>query len=201
MKITKAFLLWVCFCGGLFASNFIIGKEGLLNSSTRVVIDEVGAELFAKTGVSAYVIIEDSIHHNTLSTKAQREHFIQQTLQTLPRPYFALFFIKQDQKIAFYTSENIKDRIDLEKIYRQYMVPFLPLTQKEVLDVSRISAIVLNGYVHFADALAKSHGAEVASSLIDRSGDLLAWVARFVMIVMIVLLVGIFIYMRLRRRS
>ena len=201
MRGTRVFLFLLCLCGYLAAHDFVLGDRGLLSPSTQAAINSVASELLGKTKISAYVVIKDAIKDQMPSSKTDRERFIHQVLRDLPKPYFVLFFIKQDKKINFYVSDDIKDRVDLEGIYQKYMVPLLPLSQKEILDVSRISAIVLNGYVHFADALAKSYGKEVASTLIDRNGDLLAYFARLVMIGMIVVLVALFVYTRIRRKQ
>ncbi len=200
MRGTRGILFLLCLYGYLTAHDVLLGDRALLSPSTQAAIENVASELLEKTKIHSYVVIKKSIKDQASSSRIDRQQFIQQTLQSLSKPYFVLFFIKQDKKIDFYTSDDIKDRIDLEDIYQKYMVPLLPLSQKEMLDASRISAIVLNGYVHFADALAKSYGVEIANSLIDRNGDLLAYFARLAIIGMIAALVILLIYTRLRKR-
>ncbi len=195
-RIFLSFLCLYCWCFCFtHAREFLLGDRELLTPSTQVVIDKIGLELAHKTPISAYAIVKDSLDaSHQPSTKAQREAFMQEALKDLKAPYFALFFIKLDKKIAFYVSKDLEGRVDLENIYDTYVVPLLPVKNSDVLDIPRVSAIVLNGYVHFADAFAKVYGERVASDLIDRTGDLLAKIARVALILMLVSLVVIFIW-------
>lgn len=197
---------WILICCAnlLFCRDFVIGDANLLTPPTHRSINLVGSELFDKTGISAYVVIKNSIldsveSKSNKSSREQREKFIHEVIKSLSPPFFVFFFIKEDKKIDFRTSPDLQDALDYEVIYKNHIVPLLPIDRSDVLNSQRISAIVLNGFIYFCDAIAKTKGERVADFFLDRSGDLIAKTARVVMLILLLSLLGLYIWRLLRR--
>ena len=186
----------------LHSSDFILGDKFLIQGAVAKEIETIGKELKQKTGISAYVLIKDTISSSKeQSSRAERLSFIKSIESTLEPPYFLIFFAKKDQKIDFIFSNDLKGTIDTEEIYKNFMVPFLPIKKTDTLSQGRISTILLNGYAHFSDALAKTRHTRVADSLIDRNGQLLAKLAHYILILMLISLIGTFLFKILRRKN
>lgn len=198
MQYAKRLILFYCFlpfC--VFANVFVMGDSQLLNTKTFNLINQIGSEFFEKSGVGVYVILKETPTENRM----QRKALALEKLQDVKGSYFAISFASQDKKIDFFMSEDLEGMIDVDGIYRRYMIPFLPINKSDVLDVNRISSIVLNGYAYFIDALAEYKKVQLDSNIVDKNGELLAKIARFAIQIMLAILVGVFVWFYIIRRK
>lgn len=180
----------------IFANDFVIGDRDLINQKTFSLINQIGEEFFQKTNISAYVLLYDE----NLS-KEKRQEYLRQISSNLFQPFILLYFFKQDKKIDFLMTQELKDTIDVDMIYKDYIVPLLPLKKSEVLDQGRISAIVLNGYSHLIDSMADSRDVKIFSNIVDKQGELLAKIARSAIKIMLFILAVFVIWFYIFRRG
>ena len=174
----------------------MLGDRTLLPPKALEAIETIGTELYSKTQISLYTLLDDAKH-----TRAQRQALLAQITTTLKSPYFLVYFFKTDKKIDFLTSQDVQNLVNLNRIYEDYMVPLLPIRASEELDSARVGAIVLNGYAHLADTIAESKKVHLASNIIDKSGELLASIARIAIKIMLAMLVCFVVWFYLIRRG
>ncbi|MCE3037375.1 hypothetical protein LW135_05955 [Helicobacter sp. faydin-H20] len=191
-RLFYCFLL-LPFC--VFADVFVVGDTFLLNPKTSAIIEKIGDEFFQKAGISMYVVLKKDLSLN----KEERRQFVLRNL-TNTQNYFAILFALEDKKIDFFMSGDLENIIDVDSVYSEFMVPFLPVKKSDILDTARISAILLNGYAHFIDAFARYKNIQIQSNIIDRNGEMLAQVARVVIWVMLLSLIVGFVWIRRRRK-
>lgn len=189
-------ILLCCLPFFVFANVFVVGDKALLNPKTLNLIDTIGAEFFQKTNIAAYVLLKDQSY-----SKEQRQSYLNEIQKDLHSPFVLIYFFKEDKKIGFLSSDGLKDLIDIDSIYQDYMVPLLPIKKTDVLDQNRISAIVLNGYTHLINAIADKKDVKILSNIVDKSGELLAKTARFTMQIMLFVMACFVIWFYIIRRK
>lgn len=159
----------------LSAQNFVLdNKDSLLVDENVAFIQRLGQELFDKSGFSLAVAVVDSIAKSSdmqnnnknldiLDNEAQkqlqkqiRESYKQSLVANLSEPYALIFFIKNDKKMGIISSAKNKF-FNEDRVYDEYMQPFLPKQKSEILDNYAISRIISNGYIKSAELLAKHY--------------------------------------------
>lgn len=189
-------ILFCCLPFFVFANVFVIGDKALLNPKTLELIDTIGTEFFQKTKISVYVALKEQSY-----TKEQRQSYLNEIQKDLHSPYVLIYFFKEDKKIDFLLSKDMKNLVDVDTIYKDYMVPLLPIKRTDSLDQSRISAIILNGYSHLINAIADKKDVKILSNIVDRSGELLAQTARFTMQIMLFVMICFVVWFYIIRRK
>ena len=191
-------LVFFLLCLPFFAwgEGLVLGDRTLLPPKTLEVTETIGTELYSKTQISLYTLLDDTKH-----TRVERQALLAQITATLKSPYFLIYFFKADKKIDFLTSQDMQNLVNLNRIYENYMVPLLPIKASEELDSARVGAIVLNGYAHLADTIAESKKVHLASNIVDKSGELLASIARIAIKIMLAVLVCFVVWFYLIRRG
>ena len=194
--LKRLVFFFLCLPFLVWGENLVLGDRALLPPKALEVIETVGTELYNKTKISLYVLLDDAKH-----TRPERGVFLARVATTLKTPYFLIYFFKADKKIDFLVSQDVQTLVNVNQIYEDYMVPLLPIKSSDRLDTSRVGAIVLNGYVHLADAIAESKKIHLATNIIDKSGELLASIARIIIKIMLVVLVCFVVWFYLIRRG
>ncbi|WP_158654736.1 hypothetical protein [Helicobacter sp. 'CLO3_human'] len=168
----------------------------MINQKTFDLINKIGGELFQKTKISTYVLLQ-----NESFSREERRQYLKQVSQNLHSPFALIYFFKQDKKINFLFTQDLEDLVDADEIYKDYIVPFLPVKKSDILDQSRISTIVLNGYIHLVDTLADIKGVKISSNIVDKQGEALAKVATIAIKVMLFILLAFIVWFYIIRRK
>ncbi len=188
--------VFLCLPFLLVANTFVYGDKSLLSPKTLDLVEKIGTELFEKTNHGVYVLI-----YEDKKTKEQRKEILEQFSAQLHPPYFILSFFKENQKIGLIASQDVKNLLDLDLIYKHHIVPLLPIEKSDVLNQQRISAIILNAYAHLADALADKKQVELHHNIVDKHGELLATIAKITLQIMLVILACVVVWVYIIRRN
>lgn len=143
------------------------GKE-LIDPRSVKKIDEIGNELYQRTGVNVYIYAKDTYKQGEWEDTAEKIGFMK-TYESnitvgLKAPYALLSLSIDDTHINLLNSPELSSVLDKNDILDNYIVPLLASKDKNAL-YAKVSAAVLNGYAQIADNIAESQGIKLTSSI------------------------------------
>lgn len=133
----------------LHAQKFVFNEEKILDVRAEQKMEEIGNELFSKSGVKVYLIAKKSGNGENIIT------YEQNFAQNLTPPYAILTLFWEDQKVDIYHSLALGKEFDKEAMlspmpWRGTIIPLLTGKKKDV----SVSAALLNGYADLAEQIA-----------------------------------------------
>jgi len=150
-------------------SRFILEGKELIDPRTIQKIDEMGKELFEKTGVNVYIYTKKSYLDREI--KDRKEKFLQikeyekNILPKLQKPYVLISMAVEDVHVNIFNSKDLDSIIQRDKILDRNIVPILASHGKNPL-YTKVSVALLNGYGEIADEVAmKLKGITLDSSI------------------------------------
>ncbi len=150
-------------------SRFILEGKELIDPRTIQKIDEMGRELFDKTGVNVYIYTKKSYLSKDVTDKKERylqiKAYEEKILSGLKESYVLISMAIDDMHINLFKSEDLKNVIDKDEILDRTIIPILASPDKNSLDI-KVSVALLNGYGEIADTIAmKLKGIKLDSSI------------------------------------
>lgn len=149
-------------------SVHILNNDVQLNEKTVQKISQIGAELYSKTNINAYIYAKDGFGINSdlpMSDKIRSIRFIEDNItKTLNGSYVVLLISLDDIHVNILMSDDLKPVIDKDEILNDYVVPLLASKDKNSLN-SKVSAAALNGYAEITDRIAASKNLTLTSSI------------------------------------
>jgi len=181
--ILFCFFLFLPF--GIFAKEFVLNDE-VIEERAAQKIEEMGQELFQKSGVKVYLIAKKSGNGENIIV------FEQNFAQTLTPPYAILTLFLEDQKVDIYHSPDLAKEFDKESMLSPlpWRGTILPLLTGKKKDVS-VSAALLNGYGDLVDQIASFRKIQLESSIGSANKDTIYLFKFFIygfLVVMIILI-------------
>ncbi|MDR3177449.1 MAG: hypothetical protein LBT96_00545 [Campylobacteraceae bacterium] len=190
--LTAAFLFFIPFL--LQAKDYVINNEnGIIGQKAVEKINEMGEELFEKSGISVYASLSASI--GDISVK---EH-VDIITKELKSPYVLLIMFSADKIIDIVSSnEDIEKKFNKSQVlspvpYHGTIKPLLAVKK----DPDNFSAAILNGYADIVEQIAKSGNLKLESALGDANKDTLYYV-RLIVYAMFAAAFIFYIYNRIR---
>jgi len=178
------------------------GKE-LIDPRAIKKIDEIGSELYQRTGVNVYIYAKDMYKYGNFESTAQKLEFIKKlesnVTSRLKDPYVLLSLSIEDTHINLLNSKELDDSLDRDDILDNYIIPLLASKDKNGL-YAKVSAAILNGYAEIGDSIAKKRGIELESS-IGNEGHTFNAIWRVFMYFIIVTGLLVYTYAVLRARK
>lgn len=160
---TQAKKLWLfCLISLLpvlvFAKDFVV-YDDIFEEKTAQKIEEMGQELFAKSGVKVILIAKKNGNENILA-------FEQNFAKDLTPPYALLTLFQAEQKVDVYTSPGLEKEFDREALlsplpWKGTIIPLLTSKKKEV----GVSPALLNGYAELVEEIAQYRKIELESAI------------------------------------
>lgn len=143
----------------LTAKEFVINEE-VIEERAAQKIEEMGQELFQKSGIKVYLIAKKS--GNGENIIAYEKNFT----KDLTPPYALLTLFLEDQKVDIYNSPDLDKAFDKESMLSPlpWTGTILPLLTGKKKDVS-VSAALLNGYGDIVDQISDSKKITLESSI------------------------------------
>lgn len=187
----------------LYASKFVLSDDGLIDPRAIKKIDEIGNELFSKTGVNVYVYAKASLglDENILTKdkiKYIKDHESEIT-RALHKPYVLLTMAVEDTHVNLIVSSSLKDIVEKDEILNGYVVPLLASKDKNTT-FAKASAAILNGFAAIADTIAQARDLKLETS-IGNSGKTAGTIWRVFMYTLIVVGLLVYVYAVLRRKK
>jgi len=175
-------------------SKFILSGAKMIDPRAIAKIDEMGNELLDKTGVSVYIYAKEQYSQKKFPNTKSKMEFIKSyeanITKNLKNPFVLLSMSLEDTHINLLMSPELKKSIDKDEILDKYIIPLLASKDKNTM-YSKVSAAMFNGYAAITDAVAKSKGIELKSS-IGNSGTVASTIWRVFMYTVIV--IGLILY-------
>lgn len=203
LKIGVIFSLLFFLSLNLYAQNFILSDDNLIDKRAEEKINQIGSEVNTKLGVNIYIYAKSTLGlDENIKTKEKIEYiknYESQILQTLKSPYVLLTTSVEDMHVNLYTSEDLKKIINKDDILDDYVVPLLASKDKNTL-FAKVSAAMLNGYAAIADNIAESKNVTLESS-IGNEGKVSSTIWRVLMYFLIVTGLLAYTYAVLKKRK
>ena len=136
-------------------ANFVINNDEILSQKVSVKLNEIGSELYAKSGINLAVgVYKDG----------ELEALLKE--QNLSSPYAFLLLIKDKKKVEIFADANTSKLFNKEQILSVNpesgtIIPIL--VSKNGKDV--YNASILNGYADIAEQIASSLNFQLESSV------------------------------------
>lgn len=194
-SIKRAFALLIFALPLIASSHFILKNDNILPDKTIKKIDEIGNELFKKTGVKIYVAVVQK-----MPTKKIVD-FEKSLAKSLQPPYVLLTLALKNKKVDIISSPDVAKRFDKEAILSPYawkgsIIPILTAHFKN--QKAAVEAAILNGYSEIAEEIAASFGVKLTSALGNTNRDIYYWL-RIVFYSILLLIFINFIYRRFKK--
>ncbi len=200
--IQVLFLGFIFGASSLFASDFTLNSDALIDKRTVSKINEIGSELKSKTQVSVYVHVKNNFGMIKSITTKEKITFIKEyetaLVQKLQKPYVVLTFSLDQTHVNLLISSDLVEALDKDDILDSYVIPLLASKDKNST-LAKVSAAVLNGYDEIAAQIVKSKGLEKLDSALGDSGRTFSTIWRVLMYSLV--LFGIIAYTFIVLRS
>jgi len=138
-------------------SRFILEGKKLIDPRTIQKIDEMGRELFEKTGVNVYIYTKKSYFDKEVKDKKEKylliKEYEKEILTKVKNPYVLISVAVDDMHINLFNSDDLNGIIDKNKILDRAIIPILVSKDKNSV-YAKVSVALLNGYGEVADIVA-----------------------------------------------
>ena len=139
----------------VLGANFVINNDEILSQKVSVKLNEIGSELYAKSGINLVVGIYKDGELEALFKE-----------QNLSSPYAFLLLIKGKKKVEIFADANTSKLFNKEQILSVNpesgtIIPIL--VSKNGKDI--YNAAILNGYADIAEQIASSLNLQLESSV------------------------------------
>ncbi len=203
-KLIKIYFLLLLFLPYyVFASDFILSSDGLVDIRAIGKINEIGKETREKLGVNVYLYLKKDFFLKKYMSIEEKHKYIKEyeykILKNLLKPYVLLTISVNDIHVNLYTSTDFKNIVNKDDILDNYVVPLLASKDKNTV-FSKASAAVLNGYASIADKIAEAKNIELISS-IGNSSKVASTIWRVFIYTLVVLGLLLYIYAMLRKKK
>ena len=136
-------------------ANFVINNDEILSQKVSVKLNEIGSELYAKSGINLVVGVYKDGELEALFKE-----------QNLSSPYAFLLLIKDKKKVEIFADSNTSKLFNKEQILSVNpesgtIIPIL--VSKNGKDV--YNAAILNGYADIAEQIASNLNLQLESSV------------------------------------
>ena len=136
-------------------ANFVINNDEILSQKVSVKLNEIGSELYAKSGINLVVGVYKDGELEALFKE-----------QNLSSPYAFLLLIKDKKKVEIFADTNTSKLFNKEQILSVNpesgtIIPIL--VSKNGKDV--YNAAILNGYADIAEQIASNLNLQLESSV------------------------------------
>jgi len=198
VKDTKGLLLLcILFLAPIvvFAKDFVsYDNNNVLEDRTAQKIEEMGAELFAKSGVKVILIAKQTGDEDIRS-------FEKNFAKELTAPYVLLTLFLDQKKVDIYSSTGMEKEFDKEAIlsplpWRGTIIPLLTNQKKEATP----SAALLNGYGDIVDQISEYRNIKLESS-IGSSNKITIRIVKILIYGFVAVLVLIMLFKRMKNRG
>ena len=162
--VFTALILSIFFQTSLFAFYSFDGDVAI-NDKTQAKLQEMGEELFEKTGVSTVIVAKQYL---------DKESFLKikdKYLKELRAPYLLWIFSKKYDKRdsvginQMFSSDDLKDKFDQDSLFSPFYGSFTKLIVIQKSKSDPTGAAFLNGYADLTDMISDSYGVKLDSSI------------------------------------
>lgn len=189
----------------LFAGNYILSDDGLIDPRAKQKINEIGSEVKTKLGTNVYIYAKESLGLKENISRKEKFDTIKtlenEIIPALEKPYVLLSMSVEDMYVNLLVSDTLKEVIDKDDILNGYVVPLLASKDKNTL-LAKVSASMLNGYSAIVDSLSENKKIKIESNAeIGNQGKVSSTIWRVFMYTLIVTSLILYTYAVLRKKK
>jgi len=198
-----AFLLLFLLYVNLFANNFVLSNDGLIDPRAVKKIEQIGNEVYSKLGINMYIYAKTTLGlKRGTSTKDKIKYikkYEESIVKSLTKPYVLLTMDLKETHVNLIISSELKNTINKDKILDDYVIPLLVSKDKNSL-YAKTSASMLNGYAAIADAIAQEKNIKLVTN-IENSGKIVSVIWKIFVYTLVVIGILLYTYATLRRKK
>ncbi|WP_108061700.1 hypothetical protein [Poseidonibacter lekithochrous] len=205
LKIGVIFSLLFFLSQNLFAGNFILSDDNLIDPRAKSKINEIGSEVKSKLGTNVYIYAKESLGLNEDTSRKEKFDIIKnlekEIIPALEKPYILLSMSVEDMYVNLLFSDNLEEVVDKDDILNGYVIPLLASKDKNTL-LAKVSASMLNGYSAIVDSLSENKEIKIESNAeIGNQGKVSSTIWRVFMYTLIVTSLILYTYAVLRKKK
>lgn len=205
LKIGVIFSLLFFLSQNLFAGNFILSDDDLIDPRAKQKINEIGSEVKAKLGTNVYIYAKESLDLNENISRKEKFEIIKnlekEIIPALEKPYVLLSMSVEDMYVNLLFSDNLEKVVDKDDVLNGYVIPLLASKDKNTL-LAKVSASMLNGYSAIVDSLSENKKIKIESNAeIGNQGKVSSTIWRVFMYTLIVTSLILYTYAVLRKKK
>ncbi|QKJ21721.1 hypothetical protein [Poseidonibacter lekithochrous] len=205
LKIGVIFSLLFFLSQNLFAGNFILSDDNLIDPRAKSKINEIGSEVKSKLGTNVYIYAKESLDLNEDTSRKEKFDIIKnlekEIIPALEKPYILLSMSVEDMYVNLLFSDNLEEVVDKDDILNGYVIPLLASKDKNTL-LAKVSASMLNGYSAIVDSLSENKEIKIESNAeIGNQGKVSSTIWRVFMYTLIVTSLILYTYAVLRKKK
>lgn len=196
VKVQGIFLLYLflSLSSHAYTSSYVY-HEDIMDARAVGKIEEMGEELYKKSGVKVFLTAKKSANGEDIVAYAK------ELCASWSAPYVLLTLFLEEKKVDIYASEGLEKEFDKEAIlspfpWRGTIIPLLT-EKKKVPDVT---PALLNGYADIVDQIASYRAIELKSSIGSANKNTLN-VVKFLIYGFVVVLVIFMLIRRIKERA
>jgi len=205
LKIGVILSLLFLLSQNLFAQQFILSDDGLIDNRAKAKINEIAAETKTKTGINVYIYAKSTLGLGENIKGKEKFDYIKnyenQILSSLSKPYVLLTMSVEDMHVNLLTSKGLEKIVDKDDILDGYVVPLLASKDKNTL-FAKVSASMLNGYSAIVDLISEEKKIKIESNAdIGNQGKVSSTIWRVFMYTLVVVSLLLYTFAVLRNRK
>lgn len=205
LKIGVIFSLLFFLSQNLFAGNFILSDDNLIDPRAKSKINEIGSEVKSKLGTNVYIYAKESLGLNEDTSRKEKFDIIKnlekEIIPALEKPYILLSMSVEDMYVNLLFSDNLEEVVNKDDILNGYVIPLLASKDKNTL-LAKVSASMLNGYSAIVDSLSENKEIKIESNAeIGNQGKVSSTIWRVFMYTLIVTSLILYTYAVLRKKK
>jgi len=183
-------------------SRFVLEGKDIIDPRTIQKIDEMGKELYQKTGVNVYIYTKKS--YLDVKIKDNKEKYLQikeyekKILDKVETPYVLISMAVEDTHVNIYNSKDLDSVIQRNKILDRNIIPILASQGKNPL-YTKASVALLNGYGEIVDEVAMELKGIKLDSSIESGASTFKAFWRYFMYALVIF--GLFAYIYAMRKG
>ncbi len=138
------------------SAKFVYINEDILTPIAQTKIEQLGEELYQKTGISLYIAAVKKIKEKNFAA------FMENIAKNLKEPYILLAFSEKDHKVDLLLSNDIHSLINKTDV----LIFYGPIIPKFFLDKKdKYSMGLFEGYIYIADKVADIYHVKLVTNL------------------------------------
>ncbi len=194
-----ATLCYLFFMPTYIFADFIYKNENIISPKAIPKIEQMGQELYDKTGVKVHLIAIQSLNGKKIK---DYEYEISKNFKA---PFIVLTLALKDQQVDIFSSNDVKDKFDKEGILSPFTGSIIPLLvakfKKDAKNENdKYTVALFNGYADIIDQVANSYDIKLASSIGNTNRDMYHFL-KIIFYGSIIFFIVLFFYYKIRGKQ
>ncbi len=176
-------------------ATYVYINDGVISQRVSDKLEEMGKELFEKSGISVYVVAPASLNGLKIT------EYEKQVAASLKQPFALFVLAKNEQQVDIIYSESLEGKFDKEGILSPFpwkgtVIPLLSVKK----DNDKYNAATLNGYADLVEQIASSLDIKLESAIGSTNRNMLHFVKYGIYGFLLFIILGYY-FKKVRRKN